>query len=298
MSDEHDDVPETPRPAGVPRRGWVAPILVGLALGAAAATGWYALRMRTQAQTAGSARDRAAADAAREQEHARTSDEQLAACKRERDEHATGHAETKRAADEAKAALDATQGELEQLRKQRAETEARLKAFQVVTARLQKMIDAGKLKVMVRDGRMIVKLPERILFPSGSAELAKGGVAAIREIASILRQFPDRRFMVAGHTDNIPAGGKYKTNWDLSTARAVVVTEQLVTGGMNPARLVAAGYGPYEPIASNGSEAGRAENRRIEIVLLPNVAEMPPLPASDGEPASTTVAASAKPARK
>jgi chemotaxis protein MotB len=137
------------------------------------------------------------------------------------------------------------------------------------------MIDAGKLDVTVRRGRMIVKLPAEVLFASGSAQLSPEGQAPLREVAAALRTFADRRFMVAGHTDNVPIGpSNYKSNWELSTARAVTVTEFLASVGMNPARLVAAGYSEYDPIRPNGSEAGRSENRRIEIVLLPNVEEI------------------------
>src|SRR6185503_5709521 len=140
--------------------------------------------------------------------------------------------------------------------------------------------------------------PAEIFFESGKAELTKEAVPAMREIASILRQFPDRRFEVAGHTDVIPLHNQeFKSNWELSTARAVTVTEALVAGGMNPGRLVAAGYGPYDPVANNATEAGRKENRRIEIVLFPNIKEMPSLPADAAPPAASGVpAASGAPA--
>jgi chemotaxis protein MotB len=294
MSEERDESKrKSEPPAAAPRRGVLAPFLALTFLGTTCAVGWYARELYRKEHASAEAHTQASGDLGREQARVEKLENELAGCRREGEVHATGQAENKKVADDARAALDATQAELEQLRRGRADAEARLKAFQLVTARLQKMIDAGKLKVLVRDGRMIVKLPERILFPSGSAELGKDGGTAIREIASILRQFSDRRFMVAGHTDNVPAGGKYKSNWDLATARAVVVTEQLVSGGMNAAKLVAAGYGPYEPIATNGTEVGRAENRRIEIVLLPNIEELPPIPTA--EP-SASVAPSASPA--
>jgi chemotaxis protein MotB len=288
---KEDEAYEKVEPAGVPRRrGCVAPILAVVFLGTTCALGWFVYQLREKEKASTGTREQTSAELERERARAQKGDADLAACRRERDEHASGHADVKRAAEASRAALDATQAELEELRKLRTDAEARAKTFEALTARFQKMIDAGKLKVMIRDGRMIVKLPERILFPSGSAELAKEGNAAIREMAGILRQFPDRRFMVAGHTDNVPAGGKFKTNWDLSAARAVVVTEQLVAGGMNAAKLVAAGYGPYEPIASNSNEAGRAENRRIEIVLLPNIQELPPPPAAEAPPAASASA--------
>jgi chemotaxis protein MotB len=175
--------------------------------------------------------------------------------------------------------LQATQAELAELRRQRVEVEKRLAAFRELTAKFQKMIDTGRLEVVVRDGRMIVKLPASVLFDSGQAELSRDGQQALMDVAVILRDLADRKFMVVGHTDNVPLKNSvYKDNWDLSAARALNVTRFMVTTGMKPSNLMAAGYGEYDPIRSNKSEAGRKANRRIEIVLLPAVAEMPPLP--------------------
>jgi chemotaxis protein MotB len=201
-------------------------------------------------------------------ELARATDES-AACKRDRDSDRT-------AAAEIASNLKASQGELDDLRAERAETEKRLEAFRALTAAFQKMIDSGKLQVSMRHGRMIVKLPAEILFASGSADLSKGGQAALTDVAGVLKQMPDRRFSIAGHTDNVPITppSAFRNNLQLSTARAETVTEQLIAAGMNPAHLSAAGYSEYEPVRENSSEGGRRENRRIEIVLLPNLAEI------------------------
>lgn len=175
--------------------------------------------------------------------------------------------------------LQASKAELEELRKQHAESEKRIAAFKELTAKFQKMIDTGKLQVMFREGRMIVKLPAGVLFESGKAELSKDGEMAIMEVAVVLKQFPDRKFMVVGHTDSVPLkNSTYKDNWELSTARAVQVTEFLIGAGLKPESLLAAGYGQYDPVKSNKTEAGRKENRRIEIVVLPNIDELPSLP--------------------
>jgi chemotaxis protein MotB len=171
--------------------------------------------------------------------------------------------------------MNATKAELEDLRKEHADAAKRLALFKTLGEKLQKMIDAGKLSVGVRRGQMIVKLPAEVLFASGSAQLSPEGQAPLRELAAVLKQFPDRRFMVAGHTDNVPiVSSSFKSNWELSTARAVTVTEFLASAGMNPAKLVAAGYSEYDPVRPNTTDAGRGENRRIEIVLLPNVTEL------------------------
>jgi chemotaxis protein MotB len=200
---------------------------------------------------------------------ARATDD-VATCKRDRDADRTTAAQVA-------SNLKVSQGELDDLRAERAETEKRLEAFRALTASFQKMIDSGKLQVTMRHGRMIVKLPAEILFASGSADVSKGGQAALTEVAAILKQMPERRFMVAGHTDNVPVGppSPFKNNLQLSTARAETVTEQLIAAGMNAAHVSAAGYSEYEPARENSSEGGRRENRRIEIVLLPNLAELP-----------------------
>jgi chemotaxis protein MotB len=202
---------------------------------------------------------------------ASTLGKQLASCRGDLDTE-------KSAATAASATLTATATELDALRKQRAETDKRLASFKEMTEKFRKMIDSGKLEVIHRNGRMVVKLPAGVLFASGSAELSQDGQRAISDVAAVLKEFKDRKFLVAGHTDNVPLkSSPFKDNWELSTARAVTVTAQLITAGMTPAKLAAAGYSEYEPIRANNNEAGRKENRRIEIVLLPNLAELPPI---------------------
>jgi chemotaxis protein MotB len=127
---------------------------------------------------------------------------------------------------------------------------------------------------------MVVDLPAQVLFPSGSAELSDEGKKSLREVAKILRRVKGKRFIVGGHSDNVKltGTGQYSSNWALSAARAVTVTESLVRFGLRADHLVAAGYGPHDPVAGNHSEAGRQENRRIEIILEPKVRELPELP--------------------
>jgi chemotaxis protein MotB len=168
--------------------------------------------------------------------------------------------------------------ELEELRRRTAETEKRVATFRQLRSRLQKMIDTGKLGVSVRKGRMLVKLPAEVLFAPGEAALSDSGQEALKEVAVVLREFPDRKFMVSGHTDNQPVvQADFKGNWELSTARAVNVTEFLIEQGVKPAHLVAAGYSEYDPVGNNGTKPGRADNRRIELELLPDFAELPKL---------------------
>ena len=198
--------------------------------------------------------------------------------------------QTEKLANDTAKNLDATRSELDDLRKEHAENEKRAAAFKAISDKLRKMIDAGKLDVKLRGGQMVVKLPAEVLFASGSAELSKDGQGPLSEIASVLKQFSDRRFLVAGHTDNVPVTDKrFKNNWELSVERALSVVDFLVGKGMKPSKLVAAGHGEFEPVATNGTEAGRKENRRIEIILLPNLAPLPPSPEPAGsvQPAAT-----------
>lgn len=168
---------------------------------------------------------------------------------------------------------------LEEMRRAQQQAEARLAQFRSLLSKFKKMIDSGKLQVVVRNGKMTVKLPEGILFPSGRAELKPEGRAVIEQVTDILKAIPNRSFQVAGHTDNIPVGrgARYKSNWELSTARALAVVKVMIERGMEPKRVSAAGYADTDPVETNDTAEGRAKNRRTEIVLLPNIEELPSL---------------------
>ena len=166
---------------------------------------------------------------------------------------------------------------LEELRRQKAAAEERAAVFRNLVAKLRSMIDSGQLKVVIRDGRMIIALPNDILFDSGSTKVKKAGKTALANVAKILANV-DRRFLVVGHTDNVPIRtAQFASNWELSTARAVEVVQLLIKEGMNPKSLSAAGYSEFDPVVPNDTPANKAQNRRIEIVLQPNLADLPPL---------------------
>jgi chemotaxis protein MotB len=173
--------------------------------------------------------------------------------------------------DEANAELVAANLNVVELVDERGELGAELAEFKQMTRELSRMIDSGRLQVSFRRGRMVVELKAQVLFPSGSADLTAGGKDALKEVAKSLRGFKGRHFIVAGHTDNIPVSGPFENNWALSSARALNVTGALIRAGLRPQQLVAAGYGEYDPIARNNSEAGRQANRRIEIILEPRL---------------------------
>jgi chemotaxis protein MotB len=167
---------------------------------------------------------------------------------------------------------------LEELRARDRQAQQRLATFKGMLDRFQKMIASGKLKVKISGGRMVVELAENILFDSGRADLKTEGQAALTEVAGVLASISDRDFQIAGHTDNIPIkSAKFPSNWHLSAARALTVATFLGDHGVPPERLSAAGYADTKPAAPNDTPEGRQQNRRIEIVLMPNLDELPDL---------------------
>jgi chemotaxis protein MotB len=169
-------------------------------------------------------------------------------------------------------ALQESNLQLSMLREVEAETKRRNEIYAQFVERLQDMIDAGQLSVNIRNGRIVIELPDNILFDSGRAELNEGGRQALTQVAGILAQFRDRRFQVEGHTDDRPIrSARYPSNWELSAARALAVVHLLVEAGVDSRNLSAAGFGEYQPRADNATAQGRQLNRRIEIVMLPNL---------------------------
>jgi len=168
--------------------------------------------------------------------------------------------------------LKASQQELEELAKARKEAEARARILRDLTSRFRKLIDAGTLSIQVVHGRMVLKLRSAVLFDSGKVMLKGKGQTVLGEIASALRGLSDRHFQVAGHTDNQPIRrSRFKSNWELSTARAVQVVRFLQKKGVSPSSLSVGGFGEFQPVADNKTPEGRQANRRIEITLIPSI---------------------------
>ena len=129
---------------------------------------------------------------------------------------------------------------------------------------------------------MLLELPNDVLFDSGRTDLKDTGRRTLVEIAQVLKTMPDRRFQVAGHTDNVKIQTpRFPSNWELSTARAVEVVKLLIESGMDSKDLSAAGYGEFAPVAGNDAPDGRSRNRRIEIALVPNLEELVQLPGAE-----------------
>jgi chemotaxis protein MotB len=175
-----------------------------------------------------------------------------------------------------KQSLDQMAAALEELRQRQAAADQRVAEYRELLARFSELIDAGKLKVSIIDGRMVLTLPMDILFASGKADLTQEGRAAILEVGAGLATIEGRQFQVEGHTDDVPIKtAKFPSNWELGAGRALVVLRALVEGGVPDERLSAATYGQLRPAASNESAQGRAANRRIEIVVVPDLSTLP-----------------------
>ena len=133
------------------------------------------------------------------------------------------------------------------------------------------------LTVEARDGKVYVSMENKLLFRSGSWTVGAEGRLAIEELGNVLADNPDIAILIEGHTDNVPYSGKgpLKGNWDLSTKRATAIVNQLLENpDILPQNLTAAGRGEYLPIAPNSTRQGRATNRRIEVVLSPQLDEI------------------------
>jgi chemotaxis protein MotB len=140
------------------------------------------------------------------------------------------------------------------------------------------MVDAGKLTVVVREGRMLIAMPTDILFDSGRTLVKPEAEATLVEVAKALHEIKDRKFLVVGHTDDVPIHTtRFASNWELSAGRAIAVAHVLMANGLPPRALGIGGQGEFDPVAANADDATRARNRRIEIVLEPNLSELPAL---------------------
>ncbi|HEU4382690.1 MAG TPA: OmpA family protein [Anaeromyxobacteraceae bacterium] len=153
-------------------------------------------------------------------------------------------------------------------------------------------IAKGEIRLSQAGGRLKVDMVDKVLFESGEADITKRGEEVLSRVGSVLARIEDKQIQVSGHTDDAPISSrltdKFPTNWELSTARATRVVRFLQEKASVPARrLVATGYGPYHPIATNATPGGRARNRRIEILLTPSL-----------EPTPARIAAPAKAAPK
>ena len=165
---------------------------------------------------------------------------------------------------------------LREVQERKMAAEKRIAEYRDLMARFKTLIDAGKLRVRIIDGQMVVELATDVLFPAGSAVLSAEGKAAVVEVTQVLASIPDKRYQIAGHTDNVPIRTqRYRSNWDLGFDRAHSVLQAMTETGMPTTRISASSYGEFRPTATNDSDEGRAKNRRIEIIVVPDLSQLP-----------------------
>ena len=164
--------------------------------------------------------------------------------------------------------------ELEEALKQKDEAVKQLR---------QKVIDAllgfnnKGLSIQEKNGKVYVSLDEQLLFKTGQWEVDPKGQQALTNLAEVLGQNPDINVLIEGHTDNVPLRGTgiLKDNWDLSVLRSTAVVRLLTENkNLDPRRLTAAGRGEYIPVDPDKTESAKAKNRRIEVILTPNLDEL------------------------
>jgi chemotaxis protein MotB len=135
---------------------------------------------------------------------------------------------------------------------------------------------SDELSVYTKDGNVYVSLQEKLLFKSGSDVVDPKGKEALKTLAIVLNSAKDITVVIEGHTDSIPIKtNQFKDNWDLSTARATSIVRILTKdNGFDPSRITATGKSEFHPVKPNETAEGRANNRRTEVILSPNMKEL------------------------
>ena len=173
--------------------------------------------------------------------------------------------------------------ELEEREKRISELERIIARQDSIAKRLNRLLreallgfKADELSIEIKDGKVYISMSDKLMFASGKAEVQKKGKEALEVLARVLKKNPEFEILVEGHTDNVPIKTeRFKDNWDLSVARATSMVRLLnETHGLDADRLTASGRGEHDPKATNETAAGRAQNRRTEIILSPNLDEI------------------------
>ncbi|MCL4490641.1 MAG: OmpA family protein [Nitrospirae bacterium] len=133
---------------------------------------------------------------------------------------------------------------------------------------VQKVIKGAEgVSVRSEPRGVVVTFSDAALFASGSAEIKPEAFGVLEKMSKFVNTMP-KRITIEGHTDNVPvSGGKYSSNWELSTGRAASILHFFIAKGLDPNRFSIAGYAEYRPVAVNDTEEGRKKNRRVELVI-------------------------------
>lgn len=163
-------------------------------------------------------------------------------------------------------------GQEKKIKKLESEVDELEEAKKMLEERLAKEIGDKQILLELAGRGLVITMANDILFDSGKAKLKGQSHSVLKKVAYVIKErLPDRNIGVEGHTDNIPIKySGWKSNWELSTARATSVLHYLIDEcGMKPQKLSAIGYGEYKLVDTNETKAGRARNRRVEIIILP-----------------------------
>lgn len=144
-------------------------------------------------------------------------------------------------------------------------------ARNILQEKLSQEIADDQVRLSMEEKGLVVTFVAEVLFDSGKAKLKTASLDILRKVSGVLKEdVPQHQISIEGHTDNQPIKlSRWKSNWELSTQRALSVLHFLEEDGVNSKRMYAIGYGEYSPVASNDTKAGRALNRRVEIVIIP-----------------------------
>ena len=181
---------------------------------------------------------------------------------------------------EKEAVANRLESQLASLSREKEQELQRLRStYDTLVTDLKSEIDQGQVTITKMADRLSVSMIDKILFSSGEADITAQGVKVLERVGNVLKNTENKVIRVEGHTDNVPVSSrlaeKFATNWELSTARATNVVRFLQDKvGVAPVRLEAVGMSESHPVATNKTSAGRSQNRRIEIALLPNLREL------------------------
>ena len=237
-------------------------------------------RLSREKQTLQASLDAAEKEKGLIRDELRVAERSLAEFEKNRNQTRAELADMKRARAEASAKreglsaeLDRLSAELDRLAREKSESEERLQTtYDSLISNLKSEIRQKEVTIDKYKDQVKIKFVDRILFDTGSTVINSQGREVLSKILASLAQVRDKRIYIVGHTDNVPIGkeltDRFPTNWELSSARAAAVVRFLVERGrLDPKLLAPVGRSYLEPLADNKAPAGRAENRRVEIVI-------------------------------
>ncbi len=167
--------------------------------------------------------------------------------------------------------IESLSAELERLKMTEEELSKLKDAYAALEKSLSKEISEQKVSLGIEEKGLVITFVDSVLFDSGRAKLRSSASKSLDKVVKVCRrQVADREIGIEGHTDNQPIKySGWKSNWELSTARATSVLHYLVKKGISPERLSATGFGEFRPVTTNKTAEGQQKNRRVEIVILP-----------------------------